>query len=174
MTADERDSHMKREKGQALVRALHLSELESAGAARTRALEEADGHLDRVARLLPNAVGAGISLAEISRITGVSRPTLYELRGRYSDDERDMTLAALQTVASRAPVDAAAITAHLGRPAKQIRPLIDGLCESGLLNEEFNEDPDDPMMEVTLTKRGFDALEHWDFQEEVGDEDAVP
>jgi hypothetical protein len=58
MAAIDREARLKREKGKATVRALHLSELEAAGAARARALAEADKQLDRVARLLPDALTA--------------------------------------------------------------------------------------------------------------------
>ena len=74
---------------EALVRGLHLSELQAAGAARAVALHQAELELDRVARLLPDALQAGISLAEIARVAGVSRPTLYELRARYGGSVRD-------------------------------------------------------------------------------------
>ena len=69
------------------------------GAARELALLQAEQQLDRLARLLPNALAGGLSLAEISRVTGVSRPTLYELKARYDDSDADLRLAVLQAVA---------------------------------------------------------------------------
>jgi hypothetical protein len=72
-----RAARLRREKGKATVRALHLSELESAGRARAGALAEAEKQLDRVARLLPDAVGGGLSLSEIAgrRSTSYGRVT---------------------------------------------------------------------------------------------------
>src|SRR3954451_16932134 len=92
------------EKARALVRALHLTELENAGAARAAALAQADAELQRIAARLPDALDAGISLSEIARVTGISRPTLYELRGRQSDSPRDLTLALLQLIGTRGAV----------------------------------------------------------------------
>ena len=167
--ADSRDRHMRREKGQALVRALHLSELQAAGEAREKALRKADEQLNRIGRLLPDALGSGISLAEIARVTGVSRPTLYELRGRHSQKFGDLLLAVLQTAASRGPVDRAGVAAFLERPVEEIRSVVDTLVDGGLVVEDFNDDPEDPMMELTLTGNGFHALEEWDFDERVED-----
>jgi hypothetical protein len=106
MTAPDRETRLKREKGKATVRALHLSELEAAGAARARAIAEADKQLDRVARLLPDALSGGLSLSEIGRVARVSRQTLYELRARYSDSDGDLRLAVLQSVAWMQPTTA--------------------------------------------------------------------
>src|SRR5687768_12447410 len=92
------------ERGRAAVRALHLDNLEKAGADRAAALRLVDEHLDRIAQMLPLALQAGISLSEISRVTGVSRPTLYELRGRYADSPGDLELAVLQSVATGGPI----------------------------------------------------------------------
>ena len=78
-----REDTLRHEKGKALVRALHLSELVATSKAREVALHEAEAQFDRIARLLPDALKGGISMTEIARVTGISRPTLYELRARY-------------------------------------------------------------------------------------------
>jgi hypothetical protein len=57
-----------------------------------------------VARLLPNALQAGISITEIARVTGVSRPTLCELQGRYGGSLGEFALGRLQTIALRQPI----------------------------------------------------------------------
>jgi len=165
MPSNSRDLHIRREKGQALVRALHLSELQAAGAARNLALYEADRQIDRIARLLPDALASGISLAEVARLTNVSRPTLYELRGRHSDDERDLTFAVLQTVAGRGPISTGGVAERLERPLADIKALVKHLMGEGLLDEDFNDDPDEPMVELFLTDKAFSLLEAWDFDE---------
>jgi hypothetical protein len=72
-----REQWLLQEKGKAVVRTLHLSELQDAGEARLSAIDRADVQREVICSLLPGALKAGLSLAEISRVTGVSRPTLY-------------------------------------------------------------------------------------------------
>lgn len=157
------DDHGRIEKGRALVRTLHLSELQTAGAARAVALHEADVQLDRVARLLPDALAGGLSLTEISRVTGVSRPTLYELRGRYSDSPGDLRLAVLQAIASRGTLTPDALYELLGGRSPERETIVRDLQEQDIIDFEF----DDEAFYV-LTPGGFALLEHWAF-EEMGD-----
>jgi hypothetical protein len=170
MPPNSRDLHIRREKGQALVRALHLSELQAAGAARELALHEADTQLKRIARLLPDALGSGIAIAEVARITKVSRPTLYELRGRYSDDRRDVTFAVLQTIMGRGPIDQAGVAEHLERPRDEIASVVKELMDRGEVDEDLNEDV--PMMELFVTDRGFHRVEAWDFDDIATDQES--
>src|SRR4051794_1435705 len=109
------------EKARAAIRSLHLTELEDAGRARGAALERADAGLQRIAARLQDALEAGIGLTEIARVTGVSRPTLYELRGRHSDSPRDLTLALLQLIGTRGAVPAPNLSAGMGRPESEYR-----------------------------------------------------
>jgi hypothetical protein len=172
MSSSARDLHIRREKGQALVRALHLSELQAAGTTRELALREAETQLDRIARLLPDALGSGISIAEVARITKVSRPTLYELRGRYSADRRDVTFAVLQTIMGRGPIDTGGVAEHLERPRDEIASVVKELMDRGEVDEDLNED--EPMMELFVTERGFDRVEAWDFDDTAGDQEPGP
>jgi len=165
MASSSRDLHIRREKGQALVRALHLSELQAAGAARSAALAEADTQLDRIARLLKDALGSGISLAEVARVTNVSRPTLYELRARYSKDQRDLRLAVVQTIAGGGPIDRAGVAEHLEIPRAEVEAIVSKLMDDGMVDEDVNAEGPAPMMELYLTDHAFDWLETWDFDE---------
>ena len=65
-------THAAREKARGVMRGLHLGALEEAGHARGAALEEADQQLQRIGRLLMDALDAGLTMAEIGRLTGVS------------------------------------------------------------------------------------------------------
>lgn len=101
MSEDPRQAVQYRERGKAAVRSLFLAELEDLRHKRTVALREAEEQLDCLARLLPNALEAGISVSEIARAADVSRPTLYQLRGRYSKRAGDLRLTVISVVASR-------------------------------------------------------------------------
>lgn len=153
------------------MRALHLSELQAAGAARTLALHEADQQLDRIAHRLPEAIAAGISMTEIARVTGVSRPTLYALRARYSEDERDLRFAVLQTILRHGPVDRRGIAEHLERPRDETDAIIDQLLKAGMVSEDIETDGPEPIMEVYVTDRGLADFEAWDFDESSRDKD---
>jgi transposase-like protein len=160
-----RQETLKREKGRAVVRALHLSELESAGRARVAALKQAEAELDRIARALPDALDAGLTISEVARLTGVSRPTLYELQHRYGDD-RNLWLGVMQVIANNGSVDSSAIAKRLSRPPKQVAKIVKELVEDGFVEEDFNEDPDYPAMECWLSDKGFAALEHFRFADD--------
>lgn len=171
MSTSDRVERMRRERGKALVRALHLSELESAGAKRKLALHRVDEQLDRIARLLPAALEGGVTLSEVARATGVSRPTLYELRARYSEQPGDVRLGVLQTVARMQWVSTDRVAEHLGRdPAKVLSQLV-ALCEEGLVEVDArpSEDGDEEVWALTAPE-GYEALEHWRFFEDHDNE----
>lgn len=58
------------------------AQLQALGRRRERALAEADGALAEIGQLLPLARQSGLKVAQIARVTGVSRPTLYALQRR--------------------------------------------------------------------------------------------
>jgi DNA-binding MarR family transcriptional regulator len=154
------------EKGRGVVRALHAAELEEAGNARAAALQEADRQLDRIARLLPDALGGGLNLTEIARLTGVSRPTLYELRARYGDSASDLRLAVLQSLATRGTQELADLRRHIGRPGRDLGPVVESFVKQGFIEEDVDADgPDKPRLLMWLTPKGEALLEHWDFEE---------
>jgi chromosome segregation and condensation protein ScpB len=154
------------EKGRALVRALHLSELETAGTSRTLALHEAEKQLDRVARLLPNAMQAGISITEIARVTGVSRPTLYELQGRYGGSLGDLRLGVLQTIALRQPIANEQLRLLFDERDELAHVLVD-LANEGLIEFDAEPTPEGDEAILMVTPGGYDALERWDFDFEA-------
>jgi hypothetical protein len=154
------------EKARAAVRALHLTELEDAGRARVAALAQADSELQRIAARLPDALDAGISLSEIARVTGISRPTLYELRGRHSDSPRDLTLALLQLIGTRGAVPVPNLPAIMGRPESEYSAVLKSLISSDLIEYEIEEGPDGAEALYVLTAKGHALLEGWEFDSE--------
>jgi chromosome segregation and condensation protein ScpB len=166
MRPTERQTRLTRDKNRAAVRALHLSELEEAGARRSAALAEADAQLDRVARLLSGALRAGLTLAEIARVAGVSRPTLYELRARYSESDGDLRLGVLQSVAWLQPATADELAEHLGRDRGDISETLKQFMSEDLISLEPRETKDGAVAEYELTPNGSHTLEHWVFLEE--------
>lgn len=161
------ESHSyKTEKGRAIVRTLHANALQEAGAARRAALETAEAELDRIARLMPAALKGGLSLAEIARVTGVSRPTLYELRARYSESDADLRLAVLQTLATEGALSESELSRRLGGPRKGLSALIQALLDQGFLDGGVEEGDDGPYPLFSLSPQGLDLLEHWTFEEE--------
>ncbi|MEA2494106.1 MAG: hypothetical protein QOJ29_2017 [Thermoleophilaceae bacterium] len=171
--APPRSRTARQEKGKAVVRAIHLEQLEDAGTTRSKALADADAQLDRIARLLPNALVGGLSLAEIARVTGVSRPTLYELRARYSDNPSDLAFGVLQTIAARGPVTEAEINARLARPPKDVARVIADFQRQDAIDFEIDEVEEGPRPVYFLSDKGYDLLEHWTFEAEGGDGDAT-
>lgn len=167
MATNERATRLKREKGKATVRALHLSELEGAGSARARALAEADKQLDRVARLLPDALRGGLSLSEIGRVARVSRQTLYELRARYLDSDGDLRLAVLQSVAWMQPATVDELAEHLGRNAGDISRTLSEFVSDDLVDVASRRTEDGEVIEFDLTAAGASKLDNWIFLEDL-------
>lgn len=60
-------------------RAQLMVEIEEAGRRRREASETAQAELAAIAEPAREAIAEGIPLAEVARIAGVSRPTLYKL-----------------------------------------------------------------------------------------------
>jgi DNA-binding MarR family transcriptional regulator len=158
MTRAERMAELRREQGKTLVRTMHLTELQAAGAARAAALHESEQHLDRIARVLPDALNAGISLAEIARNTGVSRQTLYELKARYGDG--DIHLAVLQAIATRQPVSIKELAEWLSRSSRDTKRIVDDYVNGGLVDWVIvpGDDSDDYLC---LNAVGSDYLAEW-------------
>lgn len=163
------------------MRAIHETELVNAGAERAEALRRAEYQLDRIARLLPDALDAGLGMTEIAQLTGVSRPTLYELKGRYSDSARDLRLAVLQALMRREASFPDSLPEHLKRPASEIQPVLDEFFKAGWIEwdvdgaepRDLPEDgglkfarSEDLVYPYAVTLAGYEALEHWQFEDE--------
>jgi DNA-binding MarR family transcriptional regulator len=110
-----------------------------------------------------------LTLTDIARISGVSRPTLYELRARYGGSTSDLQLAVLQTVASRPGVLGSDLARHVGRPLKEVFAVVQAFADQGFIDYEPSEGrPSEPVSFATA--EGFDLLENWSFDDQVRDE----
>jgi len=165
MTGEDRRAAIDAEKSKALVRALHKSELESAGARRAVALHAAELELDRIGRLLPDALQAGLSMAQIARLTGVSRPTLYELKGRHGS-VGDLRLAVLQGTAFGG-VTASELASKLERPEADVTRILGEFFGHDWVDVEEVQYPDGKdMVLFSLTGEGAQTLENWTFEDD--------
>jgi hypothetical protein len=148
----------------------HSGQLAHAGKARDLALHGAEEQLDRIARLLPDALGGGISLTEISRVTGVSRPTLYELRARYGGSVGDLRLAILQAAITANAVTPDQLVERLSRSITEIKPVVDDFLAGELLDVHHEQVGEDRWEEqLHLTEKGLVFLEHWRFEADGGE-----
>lgn len=166
MSSEERRKAIEAEKGKALVRALHQSELEAAGARRAVALHAAETELDRIARRMPEALQAGLSMSDIARLTGLSRPTLYGLRARYGS-VGDLKLAVLQALAF-GPSTEREIAEDLGRPVQEVGLLVSDFFQRDWIDVDGRREYEDGTDEVEfgITAAGIETLENWTFEDE--------
>jgi hypothetical protein len=173
MAEDERKTLEQRETGRGALRGLYLGEAAAIGHKRAEALREAEEQLDRLARLLPNAVDAGIALAEIARVADVSRPTLYQLRARYSDRPVDLRLGVLHA-AAQGGMTTKDIAESLQRPVAEIEAVLNELQEKELMDAEPVEYLDGSgsgwMWSVRLA--AFEALGEWAFDRALDNPEA--
>jgi Homeodomain-like domain len=153
MSDDPARKPMGREGGRANVRASYVSLLEATGEARAEALREADGHLDRIARLLRDALSVGLSVTDVARITGVSRPTLYQLRARYGKSHTELRLAVLQAVSS-GHQSLKDIVRALGRPEADLWPILTDFVDAGAFVLDPFENEEGTQAAFFLTDKG--------------------
>ncbi len=157
---DHPSDHVAREKVRGAMRGFHLRALDEAGRARTAALEEADSQLQRIGRLLPDALDAGLSMSHVGRVTGVSRPTLYELRAKYGEGAIDFNFTVLDTVVRRGALRASELKHRLG---DSVWAHVLDLERQGLLELEPEATSEGDVALIGATPQGFELLEHWRF-----------
>lgn len=139
----------------ALVQTLSQRELEHAGEVRRRALALAEAQLERVARQLATALRAGLSIAEIARVTNISRPTLYALRERYGPSSGNLQCDILCAVAVDGPLTVAALLQSLTAPQEEIRKEVRDLQERRLLETALARDSRVGYLVVTHEGQGL-------------------
>jgi len=86
------------------LQVLHRRELAECGRRIKAGREQTQCELKRIAAFLPGARHAGITMAEISQLTGLSRPTLYQLQsGQAADGDREVTISVLSALGGLGP-----------------------------------------------------------------------
>lgn len=91
--------------------AMYRAELTAAVDQRDAGLQQANEANARIESLLPGAVDVGVTVAEVARLTGWSRPTVYRMLSR-SRQQEDMA-----SVARQFEEDLARATKDFGSPA---------------------------------------------------------
>jgi DNA-binding MarR family transcriptional regulator len=162
MATETRKAAVRRVRGKALVEALYRHELVEAGDQRKAALADAQRQLKRIGQHVAGAVAAGVSLAEVARLTGVSRPTLYELLDSQEKGAADVRFEVLAAVACEGAASAGMVAEKLGRDDHRVRRIV-----AKLVGEGWLEPPEDAVgneaRQVVLTVRGEEALATWSF-----------
>ena len=168
MAEEERREVQQRERARGALRAIYLGEASSIGLKRAEALRVAEEELDKLARLLPNAIDAGISISEIARVADVSRPTLYELRARYTDNWRYGLLGVLQATLEGG--SSTEIAERIGRPSAEVEALLNQLEDQEFVFSEEVEYVDGAKDWIwRMSMRGLTALEEWTLDENEGE-----
>jgi hypothetical protein len=106
-----KEARVRARQGEEVNRALYREELRQAARERDSYLQQANEASSRIERLLPGAVGSGLPVVEIARLTGWSRPTLYRMLAR-SRQEQDFS-----SVVRQLEEDLARATDDFGSPA---------------------------------------------------------
>jgi hypothetical protein len=158
----QREVALRQERGKGLVRTLHRHELEEAGRLRRQSEDEADRQLERIASHLPGALAAGLSLTEISRVTGVSRPTLYELQKGEAGWARDLAFEALSALASTGPLVFGRLGELLELDDRRLRGVVNALAGEALIESVGVGDRGARVFAITT--RGEERLSAWEFR----------
>jgi transcriptional regulator with XRE-family HTH domain len=85
------------------LQVLHRRELAESGRRIKAGREDNQRELRRIASFLPGARHAGLTMTEISELTGMSRPTLYQLQTGKAGDDRDPTVTLLNALGGLGP-----------------------------------------------------------------------
>jgi len=97
--------------GQEVSSTMYRAELKAAVDQRDAGLQQANEANARIESLLPGAVDVGVTVAEVARLTGWSRPTVYRMLSR-SRQQEDMA-----SVTRQLEEDLARATKDFGSPA---------------------------------------------------------
>lgn len=155
----ERDKRAQRSR--LTLQVLYRRELGESGRRRAAALAGAEQELARIAQFLPGALHAGMTLTEISQLTGVSRPTLYAIRDRRPPESRDeVVFALLSALGGLGPQSAEQLAGLIGVEADDVAPLVAELVTRGLLHQLIGySSPAFPTAFLVLTELGAKTLE---------------
>jgi hypothetical protein len=110
-------------------------------------------------------------MSELARAAGVSRQTLYELRGRYGG-AADVRLAVLY-LATGLPTSS--IAKSVGRSEAEVNGILDDFERDGWIEDPGNVFMRDDGGEETeiavwhITEAGIAALEAWSFEVDTDD-----
>lgn len=163
-----REAIQLRERARAAARSVFLGELADLGRQRSEALQRAEDLADRIARVLPDALAAGIQLTEIGKVTGVSRPTLYTLRARYAVRPHGLHLVVIGALANGGRL-ASDLGDAIGEPIDEVLAQLerDGEIESRVIDIEDGDDGESPspVTAYELTPQGVGVLENWEFDQ---------
>jgi DNA-binding phage protein len=111
MSVLHKEFRARQQRGEEASRGLYREELRLAVETRDSSLTQAEEAGRRIERLLPGAVEAGIPVAELAELSGLSRPTLYRMLARVRE-----TLD-LDQIADELEIELASASADLGQPA---------------------------------------------------------
>jgi transcriptional regulator with XRE-family HTH domain len=119
--------------GAAISRDAFRSALRDIGRKRERALESAKAELERLGNLVDLALESGLRLTEISELSGVSRPTLAELRGREHARPLDLELQLLLALGSLGAATEDQLLSHVGHSGPEVAIRLQTLQKQGLV-----------------------------------------
>jgi hypothetical protein len=156
---DERDRRARNSR--LMLQALHRSELTASGDRLKAGREDTQRELQRIGRFLPGARQAGLSMTQISELTGVSRPTLYQLeKDQATQEDRDVPkviLTALGGLGPQTPDQLASVTKIA---ETTVADAVAGLVAAELVKVlTAYYTPDAPTAFLMLTQAGAEALQ---------------
>jgi DNA-binding phage protein len=129
-----KDRDRRARNGRLALQALHRNELTDSGRRIQQSRDAAQRELDRIAVFLPGARHAGMTMSEISQLTGLSRPTLYELQNRSSTVELDITLAVLSALGGLGPQTAEQLSGVTKIAEQVLAQALEGLVTRELVS----------------------------------------
>lgn len=99
-----------------------------------------------------------MSMVHVGRVTGVSRPTLYELRAKYGEGAIDFNFTVLDTLARRGSMSISELKHRLG---DSVGEHLADFQRQDLLDVEPEPTADGYIGVVAITPQGLELLEHW-------------
>lgn len=149
-------------RSRAIVQSLSRQALEEAGERLAVAQQRADDELELIAQHIAGAIGVGISISEIARLTGLSRPKVYELRDRYRPADSELEMRVLAQLAASGGLSSEQLADQLDVSLDRVRRAIGALEERSHVRLALTYyDASDPTALYRIAPDAYPTLERW-------------
>jgi DNA-binding phage protein len=149
-------------RSRALVRNLSRQALEEAGERLAVAQQRADHEFELIAQHIAGAIGVGLSISEIARLTGLSRPKVYELRDRYRPADGELEMRVLAQLAASGGLSTEQLADQLDESLARLREAIEALeARTHVRLALTYYDASDPTELYRIAPDAYPTLERW-------------
>lgn len=150
-----------REKGRSLLQASYRAALGEDGQRIAAAQAEIDSVYEELRPKVAGALAAGLRVAEIADLLGVSRQKIYEFRGRERDSEKELQIEALSHLGAAGASTPDQLAALLEVTTDEALSALRVLEKNGAVRTAMSGYGADLVTYYKLTESGAATVERW-------------